>query len=143
MDKKIIKRDVLSLYRRKDVLAVLLFGSYCKGEETERSDVDICVVAPKCNYIELFKEINITLKSSKYDVKIFECLPLYLKSKVIENHEIIFAKDVYKLYEYFYFFRKLWIGQRHRQEISKEDIIGQKSSGIMKNNARKKRRCIY
>jgi predicted nucleotidyltransferase len=41
-----------------------------------------------------------------------------MKKEVISNHKIIFARDVSELYEYFYFFRKLWNEQEIRQNIS-------------------------
>ena len=38
-------------------------------------------------------------------------MPLYLKIEVINNHKIIFAKNVPELFYYFYFLRKLWKDQ--------------------------------
>ncbi|MDI6917910.1 MAG: hypothetical protein QMC80_08975, partial [Thermoplasmatales archaeon] len=43
----------------------------------------------------------------KYDVKIFEKLPLYIKIDVIKNHYTIFGDEVGLSY-YFYKFRKEW-----------------------------------
>jgi hypothetical protein len=34
-----------------------------------------------------------------------------MKMEVIENHEVVFCRDLPELYEYFYFFRKLWKDQ--------------------------------
>jgi len=53
---------------------------------------------------------------------VFEELPLYMKMEVIDNHEIVFAKDELELYEYFYYFRKLWKDQRRRNELSREEL---------------------
>ncbi|GCC10572.1 nucleotidyltransferase domain protein [archaeon] len=48
-----VKEDLawnfLFLKGRKDILAVLLFSSYARREATSRSDIDICVVAPKAD----------------------------------------------------------------------------------------------
>jgi hypothetical protein len=40
----------------------------------------------------------------------------------MESNEIIYAKDVYELYEYFYHFRKLWRDQAPRQKLTKEEL---------------------
>jgi len=101
-------------------LAVLLYGSHAKHEQTQRSDIDVCIVAPDRDAKELYKE---TLALADYDVKIFETLPLYLKMAVIESHKIIYCADEAALYEYFYQFRREWGDQAHRQEISGEELL--------------------
>lgn len=124
--KESVEKDFSFLFNKKEVLAILLYGSVAKGEETPRSDVDICIIAPACKdkaYLlrEVFK--NIDVFSKKYDVRIFEELPLYLQIQVIQQHEVIYAKDVYELYEYFYYFRKLWQEQASRQHLTKEELM--------------------
>ncbi len=97
------------------ILAVLLYGSYAKNEQNVRSDIDICVVAPRYKTVneisELLRYFWGNVNTNKYDVRTFEELPLYIKMSVIENNKIIYAKDKYKLYEYFYLYRKLWNDQ--------------------------------
>ncbi len=105
-------------FLKDEVLAVLLFGSSVKGEGR---DVDICVVS-KDNPEKVLKRVFSKVDASKYDIWIFEELPLYMKMEVIENHEIVFCKDELELYEYFYQFRKLWKDQKHRNTVSKEDL---------------------
>jgi predicted nucleotidyltransferase len=120
MDKSDIermKRDFEVLSDR--VLAVVVYGSRAKNEETERSDIDVCVVAPNTDGFKIFRE---TLHLD-YDIRIFELMPLYLKMEVIENHEIIYTRDILDFYEYLYFFRKLWKDQEHRQKITKEEAL--------------------
>ena len=101
-------------------MAILLYGSAARGESTERSDIDICVVAPDADHNKLYREI-LKLSRGKYDIRIFEKMPLFLKIEVIKNHKIIYAKNVYDLYEYFYKFRKIWKDQEHRQKLTKEE----------------------
>ena len=110
MDKQKILKD-FEFALKKNILALLLFGSHVKGEETERSDVDICIVAPNCDRDELWHEILRRVNTAKYDVKIFEELPLYLKVEIMD------------LYEYFYFVRKLWKDQEYRQKLSREELL--------------------
>lgn len=120
-----IKEDFSFLFNREDVLAILLYGSVVKGEETSRSDIDICIVAPECKdrrglLIEVFRKLDVFLK--KYDVKIFEELPLYIQIQIIQNNEIIYTKNVYEQYEYFYSIRKLWGVQAERQKLTGEEL---------------------
>jgi predicted nucleotidyltransferase len=122
-----IKKDFAFLFDRKDVLAVLLYGSAAAGEDTPRSDIDICIVAPQCKdrrglLGEVYSRLDVFLK--KYDVRNFEELPLYIQNQVIQNHEVLHARDIYELYEYFYTFRKLWEDQAPRQKVTGEELAG-------------------
>ncbi len=122
---KIIKKDFLFLSLRDDILAILLYGSVAKGEETQRSDIDICIISPSCkDKLGLLNEIyrKLDIFSKKYDVRFFEELPLYIQINAIENNQIIYTKDVYELYEYFYYFRKLWEDQAMRQKVTPAEM---------------------
>ena len=112
-----IKKDFEFLSER--VLAVVIYGSQAKDEETERSDTDVCIVAPNTDRTRVYKE---TLHL-EYDIKIFELMPLFLKMEVIDNHEKVYTRDILDFYEYLYFFRKLWKDQEHRQKITKEEAL--------------------
>ncbi|GAH14027.1 unnamed protein product, partial [marine sediment metagenome] len=93
--------------------------------ETNRSDIDICIVAPNKENYELLSVFlrNIDVVSKKYDIRFFSELPLYIKIQVINDGILIYSLDKLDLYEYFYFYRKLWADQKHRQEISKEELL--------------------
>jgi len=43
----------------------------------------------------------------KYEIKIFELLPLYLKTDIINNYHVLFG-DEPSISEYFFTFRKIW-----------------------------------
>nr|MDO8080915.1 nucleotidyltransferase domain-containing protein [Candidatus Freyarchaeota archaeon] len=116
-----LKRDFAVLTERRDVLAVLLYGSQASGDSTPRSDVDICIVAPEADRDSLFRTI-LRYFREPFDVKIFESLPMYLKIQVIKNHVVIHARDILDLYEYFYTYRKLWKDQEKRNTLTEEDI---------------------
>ncbi len=102
------------------VKAILIFGSSVGGEGR---DIDVCVVAGEKDPKEILKEIFLNVNVEKYDVWIFEELPLYMKIEVIENHKIVYCKDVADLYEYFYKFRKIWKDQEHRNKLSRDEIL--------------------
>lgn len=123
---KAIEQDFQFLRGREEVVAILIFGSTTKGGRTRRSDVDICIVAPLAKdrerlLGEIYEKVDVVGKN--YDVWIFEELPLYMKTRIIEKHEPVYVRDALGLHEYFYHFRKLWRDQRHRQRISKAEAL--------------------
>ena len=120
-----IKKDFALLIKNKDVLGVLLYGSYVDDNQTIKSDIDICVVAPNEDDSELLSFIlqNINVSLKKYDVRLFSELPLYIKIQIIEKGIVIYSPNELDLYEYFYIYRKLWADQAHRQKITKEELL--------------------
>ncbi|MFQ6071950.1 MAG: nucleotidyltransferase family protein [Methanosarcinales archaeon] len=122
--KKRLKIDLEPIFKRSDVIAILLYGSLAKNEYNIRSDIDVCIVAPNCkDHKLLFRELLSVVRDEKIDLRIFEFMPLYLKMEVIKNHEIIDVKDELDLYEYFYFIRKLFKDQEHRQRVSGDEML--------------------
>lgn len=120
-----IHSDFSIIIQKKEILGILLYGSYLMDKETSRSDIDICIVAPNEDIHQLISFIlqNVNVTTKKYDVRLFQELPLYIKIHVIENGELLFSPNKLDLYEYFYLYRKLWNDQKHRQEISREELI--------------------
>lgn len=90
-------------------LGILLFGSYVEGEQTKRSDIDVCVVNPSKGVLN---DISGKL-GGKYDINVFDNLPLYIKLEIIRHHVVVYGNEA-DLSEYFYFFRKLWQDMEHR-----------------------------
>ncbi len=117
-----IKQVVKAIFRIPEVHSVLLFGSIVRGEESERSDIDICVVAPKARDKERLANIIAGMVPRNYDVCVFELLPLFIKIDVINNHIILYTRDKLELYEYFYHYRKLWKDQEYRQRLTTEEL---------------------
>ena len=120
-----IKKDFSFLFSKDDILAILLYGSAAVGDETPRSDIDICIVLPSRKYMkdilnEIYRKLDVFTK--KYDVRIFEELPLYIQINIIESNKIIYSKDIFELYEYFYFIRKLWEDQMIRQQVTAAEM---------------------
>lgn len=104
--------------------AVLLFGSRIDGTAADASDYDLCIIASTLHSAperaELLGNIWSRINADKYDVWVFEELPLYLQMDVIHNHEVLFCEDIPELYEYFYRYRKQWRTQEHRQSLDFE-----------------------
>lgn len=111
MDREQIEEDFGFLREDESVLAVLLFGSQATGEAHERSDIDICVVAPDSEPETILKKVWREVKTDRYDVHTFEEFSLKMKHQVIDKNEIIFCEDKGRLEEYFYRHRKIWNDQ--------------------------------
>ena len=111
----LIKKDFEQVSKIPRVHSVLIFGSQAKNSSNKRSDIDICIVVPGLNntkeYLKLLKDIWENADSEKYDIKIFEELPLYLKASVIKSHRIIFSRNESELFYYFYCLNKIWEDQ--------------------------------
>ena len=119
-----LKKEFGFLEKEKSVLAVLLFGSSVK--DSWPRDTDICIVAAgKRPSMKILKKVfnAVDVYKKKYDVYFFSELPLHLKIQVMQSHQIVFAKSEPELFELFYFYRKLWQEQKHRQEVEKEEIL--------------------
>ncbi len=93
-----------------EVEGILLYGSHAKGSADTRSDIDICIIKPKKR--EVLTRI-LAKVGGKYDIKIFEDLPLYVKMDIIENCQVIHGSEPEISY-YFYCFRKKWEDMRYR-----------------------------
>jgi hypothetical protein len=110
-------------FLKDEVLAVLVFGSLAKGEETPISDIDVCIVAPDRDPKEVLAKVFHGTDTGGLDVYCFQELPLHIKMDIILHHRTVFVRDKPSLYEYFYTFRKLWADQKHRQRLTKEEIL--------------------
>jgi predicted nucleotidyltransferase len=82
------------------VLAVLLFGSRARGEETSRSDVDLCLVLPsgKDTPEDRMAVRLAYLPCAGVDVQVFQLLPLYIRSRVLREGVVLYCRDLDELY---------------------------------------------
>lgn len=100
------------------VLGVLLYGSHVRGEACPGSDIDLCIVAPQASdRAALWRNFISHLHDDRYDVRIFETLPMHIKMAVIEEGLVLHSRDVLELYEYFSSFRREWEDQKHRHTL--------------------------
>lgn len=106
-----IRKDLRALQKYNAVI----FGSYTSDDFTTKSDIDVAIITKQTNP-EKNRTIwkNILGKArTKYHLNIFELMPLHLKTNIINNHKVLFGKDL-EISEYFYHFRKLWQDSKHR-----------------------------
>jgi len=107
-----IKEKLKLLEEKYDVV---IYGSYVEGGTRPNSDIDVAVLSYETN-----KEKNIKLQkellgkfSLKYDIRIFELLPIYIQISIVQNYWVIFGVQL-EISEYFYYFRKKWDDCKHR-----------------------------
>ena len=84
------------------VLAVLLFGSRARGEATQSSDVDLCVVldparadagtaaSVKLTYLEATPDA--------FDIHVYQSLPIYVRKRVLAEGRVVYCRDEDALY---------------------------------------------
>ena len=81
----------------KDILAVMLFGSYARGERYR--DVDVCLVLAPHGSAKAFDK---RLEYSEYkdlDVSIFQEIPLYVRKRILKEGIVKLCKDEDALYD--------------------------------------------
>ena len=58
MKKSELKKAIVSLYKKINPLKIILFGSWCRGEEDKYSDVDIIVIyETKKRFLDRLEEL--------------------------------------------------------------------------------------
>ena len=94
-----IKKILEEAKKDKQIIAVALFGSSLKGKGR---DIDICLfLDKKYSNLEMSKKRLSFLKnvSDKFDVQIFQQLPIYIRIRIIKEHKILLVKNENLLYE--------------------------------------------
>lgn len=104
---KVIEKAINSIIEKakkdEDVLAVALFGSYARGE-TYR-DIDICIFLKNKKYDKYFlskKKLQYTQPNEKYDVQVFQLLPIYIRKRILKEAKILYCRDEDMLYDIYF-----------------------------------------
>jgi predicted nucleotidyltransferase len=94
------EKFVENLKRDKDVLAVMIFGSYSRGEERKESDIDVCIILKEHGKASK-KEMNYMslVDDEKVQVHVFQNLPIFIRIRVLKEGKTIFCKDEDMLYD--------------------------------------------
>lgn len=97
--KQLILQNLKKLHLLSKTDFVILFGSTSKGTSNPLSDIDICI-SLNLPAKERFKaRISLSgLAPEKYDIQIFEDLPVYLQKSVISG-KVLYCKKQEKLIE--------------------------------------------
>ena len=121
-----IKKDLEFLNKpawEERLLGVLLYGSWARGDARPESDIDLCIVVPETSdRAALWREFVSHLRDQRYEVRIFEMLPLHIKIAVIDEGVVLHSRDDLQLWEYFCPFRREWEDQKHRHMLDPEEM---------------------
>jgi len=96
-----VRKEIVNLLKKLNVFDsvnfIVIYGSVSKNKNTPLSDIDICI-SLSLNFKERTK-IRMKLLGSlpeKFDLHIFEDLPLYLKKEVLQGN-FLYCKNKKKL----------------------------------------------
>ncbi|MHA1766760.1 MAG: nucleotidyltransferase family protein [Promethearchaeota archaeon] len=119
-----IKRDFGFLMKIPSFLGIILYGSQVDDLQTNRSDIDLCIVMNETDTKKIFDLVctNVNLFGKKYDVHFFKELPWYIRGDILENGITVLSPDFPLLFEFLYPFRKIWNDQKTRQKLSKKEM---------------------
>ncbi|MBU7011325.1 MAG: nucleotidyltransferase domain-containing protein [Theionarchaea archaeon] len=92
--------DIVGVLNPFDAVhSIILFGSSVKGEATEESDIDICIIEEPDYTLTLKDKLRIMRDlPEKVDLSFFHDLPLNVRQRVLQEGEIIYTKDEYYVY---------------------------------------------
>lgn len=97
---KTIKKIVEQAKKDKNVLAVALFGSYARGEQ--HRDIDVCLfLKPKKQESVDMTSLRMSYMpfSEKYDVQVFQQLPIYVRIEILKDMRLLYCKDEDEVYD--------------------------------------------
>ena len=98
-----IEKLLAKVQEDQEVLAVFLFGSVSRRDQTPLSDIDICLVlVPQSKPFEdqalTLKRLEY-LKDYSYDVQIFQQLPIHIRIRVLKEGQVLFVREENLLYD--------------------------------------------
>ncbi len=96
-------QTVNRIKKDKDAIAIMLFGSYVRNKKYAR-DIDICVFLKGGDDKKMFKKRLNYMKGvpDKFDIQIFQQLPLYVRINVLRDGKILYLKNKKRLYNLAY-----------------------------------------
>jgi len=91
MDKiALLKRKLKPLAGDRRIIAVMLFGSWARGEQKKLSDIDICIIPARGVGLETLMGISPDVDA---DVSYFYNLPLHMRHRVLAEGKPLLVND--------------------------------------------------
>jgi predicted nucleotidyltransferase len=93
----ILDKLQVEMEKDQDILAIILYGSYARGEEAR--DVDLCLVLFPDKVDQAFDKRIEYSYYDEIDVQVFQDLPLYIRPRIIKEGKVLHVKDEDLLYD--------------------------------------------
>ena len=90
------KKKIVPILKKQGVLKVALFGSFAKGKETKKSDVDLLVKLKKNKSLLDLVELKLELEESldrKVDIVTYNSLHPLLKKIILSEQKVIYERS--------------------------------------------------
>jgi len=98
---KRVRKIIEAVEKDSDVLALLLYGSAARADNSSVSDIDLCVVlVPGAR-----TALDLSRKKLEYaanfstHLSIFQQIPIYVRQRVLREGKVLFCRDTDALYE--------------------------------------------
>ena len=85
-----IKRKIIPILKKNDVVKAGIFGSYARGEAKKRSDIDILIKVKRGKKFSLFDLVGLQMElekklGKKVDLLTYNGISPYLKKYILED----------------------------------------------------------
>lgn len=94
---KLIEKLLLKAEKDKDILAVIIYGSYARKEKFK--DIDLCLVLFPRTKINAFEKQLEYSEFQNIDASIFQTLPLFIQNRVLKEGIVKHCKNNSLLYD--------------------------------------------
>ena len=92
-----LKKILEKAKKDKDVLAVIVFGSYARKEHGPLSDIDVCLMLRPKKLSRIFmsrKKLEyLKLVTNKYDIHVFQQLPSFIRVRILKEGKFLLDKN--------------------------------------------------
>jgi len=95
MSTKNLKKKIVPILKRQDVIKAAVFGSYARGEAKKNSDIDLLVKfkGPKGLLDVVGLEFELEDKvGKKFDLVEYQCVHPRMKKSILEDEVVIYEK---------------------------------------------------
>ena len=96
---EVLKTLIREVEKDERMVAVILFGSFARGENFR--DIDVCLVLKKkLENLEMSRiRLEYLSKFPALDIQIFQQLPIYIRARILREGKVIYCKDEDLLYD--------------------------------------------
>lgn len=91
-----VKNKIVPILKRQGVLRAAIFGSFARGEETKKSDIDILVKLGKSKTLLDLVDLKMELEDKlerKVDLVSYNGINHRLKEAILKDQKIIYEKS--------------------------------------------------